>query len=114
MSQPTYCRSVCSGIVVHNIAAISEAAAELSQHCLNSFSWLLPDPPACCTTSTRLLQIAITALHLSRHVTSGYVSIACSVQCILLLLRWGECDKCNVPQRKGFVFELGRGCIISY
>ena len=38
--------------------------------------------------ATYILQVVIAVLHLSRHVTSGYVSIACSLQCILLLLRW--------------------------
>lgn len=36
---------------------------------------------------TYVLQITITLLHLTRNVHSGYLSIACALQCILLLFR---------------------------
>lgn len=39
----------------------------------------LPPPP---------LQITIAILHFSRNVASGYLSIVCALQCILLLFRW--------------------------
>jgi hypothetical protein len=38
---------------------------------------------------TYALQISIAVLHLSRHVDSGYLSIVCALQCIMLLFRWG-------------------------
>ncbi|KAI3431610.1 hypothetical protein D9Q98_004659 [Chlorella vulgaris] len=36
---------------------------------------------------TYALQISIAVLHLSRHVDSGYLSIVCALQCIMLLFR---------------------------
>ncbi len=42
--------------------------------------------PAC--PSHHRPQITITLLHLTRNVHSGYLSIACALQCILLLFRW--------------------------
>ncbi|PSC73225.1 transient receptor potential cation channel subfamily V member 3 isoform X1 [Micractinium conductrix] len=36
---------------------------------------------------TYVLQVYITVLHLTRNVHSGYLSIACALQCILLLFR---------------------------
>lgn len=32
-------------------------------------------------------QLSISVLHLSRNVASGYLSIACALQCILLLFK---------------------------
>lgn len=44
---------------------------------------LRPPPPPHHTHA----QISITSLHLTRNVHSGYLSIACAVQCIMLLFR---------------------------
>ena len=49
--------------------------------------------PAACSTPNwswrpHVPQVAIAWMHLTRHVSSGYLSIACSLQCILLLFRW--------------------------
>ena len=43
--------------------------------------------PASTARGARPPQVSITAMHLTRHVASGYLSILCAVQCILLLFR---------------------------
>jgi hypothetical protein len=52
---------------------------------------------------TYALQASIAALHLTRHVSSGYLSILCALQCIMLLFRLQYFSRVFVATRFAFL-----------